>query len=67
MTPLVPQIDEIKVAIQKENLNLHNLTWVGKVTHILKNVTETKQVTMTALVHQIGVYDLNQIYFEVAV
>lgn len=33
--------------------------------HVLKNVSETKQLTLMAQVHQIGVYDLNQMYFEV--
>lgn len=67
LTPLVENLEEVRVSVSKEQHNTHSLTWVGKVTHILQNVSETQQICLTALAHQIGVYDLNQIVFEVVV
>lgn len=41
-----------------------SLSWVGKVQHKLHTLKESKVIALSALVHQVGVYDLNQIAIE---
>lgn len=41
LTPLVPEIEEVRVSINRDSDHTHALTWVGKVTHVLKNVTSS--------------------------
>ena len=43
-----------------------SLTWMGKVVHKLTGLDEApRRLVLTALVHDLGVYDLNQLSLEV--
>jgi len=56
------------VAIRQVNVHvkaLPGLTWEGKVSHTLHELKETQTVVLIALAHEIGVYNLNQVAFEI--
>ena len=65
LTPLVLGIKRVTVSVFNEDLD--SLSWVGKVEHQIKfeSDTEVKRLTMQAYAHEIGVYNLNNLKFEV--
>lgn len=66
LTPLVPGIEEVRVTVGGEVDDDRSLTWMGKVTHKLTALDEApRRLTLTALIHELGVYDLNQLSLDV--
>lgn len=66
LTPLVPGIEEVRVTVGGEVDDDRSLTWMGKVAHKLTGLGEApRRLVLTALVHEPGVYDLNQLSLEV--
>ena len=64
--PLVPGIEEVRVTVGGEVDDDRSLTWMGKVAHKLTGLDEApRRLVLTALVHDLGVYDLNQLSLEV--
>jgi len=58
--PLIAGIEEVRVAVGGEVDDERSLTWMGKVNHKLRDFNESpKRLILTALVHELGVYDLN--------
>jgi len=56
----------VTVKVINEEHDERSLSWVGKVEHQIKfEKMEVKRLTMTALAHEIGVYDINHLKFEV--
>ena len=66
LTPLIDTVERVAVKIATEEDDERSLSWVGKVEHQIKfESKEARRLTMTALAHEIGVYDVNQVKFEV--
>lgn len=66
LTPLADTVERVAVKIAAEEDDERSLSWVGKVEHQIKfENKEARRLTMTALAHEIGVYDVNQVKFEV--
>lgn len=66
LTPMAPGMEEIRVTVGGEVDDGQGLTWMGKVVHKLREPDEApKRLDLTALVHEFGVYDLNQLSIEV--
>ena len=66
LTPLIDTVERVAVKIASEEDDERSLSWMGKVEHQVKfENREARRLTMTALAHEIGVYDVNQVKFEV--
>jgi hypothetical protein len=59
----VTGIDSLVVKVSSQS---EELSWLGKVTHKFSNLDlNPKRVTLQALIHEVGVYDLNQLNIEI--
>ena len=64
-TPTTQSISEVRINVNKDGDDQKTPTWIGKVHHRIRDLQSTQRITLNALVHQIGVYDLNQITVEI--
>lgn len=51
ISPLVKGIEEIKITTHQDGNDNQSLTWIGKVTHLIKNLQDTETIILHALVH----------------
>ena len=60
-----PQLSGIESLVVKVN-HSDEFSWIGKITNKFKDLDMTpKRVTIQALIHDVGVYDLNLLKIEV--
>ena len=60
LTPLVDNIEKVTLQVNGSQFDAADtLTWMGKVKHNILQPKESKTISLQALVHNAGVYDLN--------
>jgi hypothetical protein len=63
ITPQVTGIDSLVIKVTSQS---EEISWLGKITHKFTNLDlDPKRVTLQALIHEVGVYDLNQLKIEI--
>ena len=66
ITPQISGIEEITVKAQSQIDDERNLTFVGKVRHRFTNLgMDPVNLTLNALAHEYGIYNVNQMNLDV--